>query len=32
MQDIFPTETAAFADVILPAAALAERSGSVTNT
>lgn len=32
VQDIFPTETAAFADVILPAAALAERSGSVTNT
>lgn len=32
VQDIFPTETAAFADVILPATALAERSGSVTNT
>lgn len=32
VQDIFPTETAAFADVILPAAALAERSGTVTNT
>lgn len=32
VQDIFPTETAAFADVILPAAALAERRGTVTNT
>ena len=32
VQDIFPTETAAFADVVLPAAALAERSGTVTNT
>ena len=32
VQDIFPTETAAFADVIFPAAALAEREGSVTNT
>lgn len=32
VQDIFPTETAAFADVILPAAALAERAGTVTNT
>lgn len=32
VQDIFPTETAAFADVIFPAAALAERSGTVTNT
>jgi formate dehydrogenase major subunit len=32
VQDLFPTETAAFADVILPAAALAERCGTVTNT
>ena len=32
VQDIFPTETAMFADVILPAAALAEREGTVTNT
>lgn len=32
VQDIFPTETAAFADVILPASALAERGGTVTNT
>ncbi len=32
VQDLFPTETAAFADVILPAAALAERAGTVTNT
>ena len=32
VQDIFLTETAMFADVILPAAALAEKSGTVTNT
>lgn len=32
VQDIFPTETAAFADVILPAAAVAERAGTYTNT
>ncbi|SDX84722.1 formate dehydrogenase subunit alpha [Citreimonas salinaria] len=32
VQDIFLTETAMFADVILPAAALPEKSGSVTNT
>ena len=32
VQDIFLTETAAFADVILPASALAEKSGSFTNT
>ncbi len=32
VQDIFPTETAAYADVVLPAAALAEREGTVTNT
>ena len=31
-QDIFLTETAMFADVILPAAALAEKGGTVTNT
>lgn len=32
VQDIFPTETAVFADVIFPAAAIAERAGSYTNT
>ncbi|RYH10326.1 formate dehydrogenase subunit alpha [Tropicimonas sp. IMCC6043] len=32
MQDIFPTETASFADVILPAAALYEKAGTVSNT
>ncbi len=32
VQDIFLTETAMYADVILPAAALAEKSGTVTNT
>lgn len=32
VQDIFPTATCAFADVILPAAALPEREGTVTNT
>ena len=32
VQDIFVTETANYADVILPAAALAEKSGTVTNT
>ena len=32
VQDIFLTETAMFADVILPASALAEKSGTVTNT
>ncbi len=32
VQDIFLTETAAFADVILPASALAEKTGSFTNT
>ncbi len=31
-QDIFLTETAMFADVILPAAAFAEKDGTVTNT
>jgi len=32
VQDIFPTETAVIADVILPAAAFAEKDGSFTNT
>ncbi|MBV7315099.1 formate dehydrogenase subunit alpha [Shewanella sp. NIFS-20-20] len=32
VQDIFLTETASFADVILPAAAFAEKTGTVTNT
>ena len=32
VQDIFLTETAMLADVILPAAAFAEKRGSVTNT
>jgi len=32
VQDIFPTETAILADVILPASAWAEKWGSVTNT
>ncbi|PTX57640.1 NAD-dependent formate dehydrogenase catalytic subunit /NAD-dependent formate dehydrogenase iron-sulfur protein [Litoreibacter ponti] len=32
VQDIFLTETAMFADVILPASAFAEKSGTVTNT
>ncbi|MFC6716750.1 formate dehydrogenase subunit alpha [Natrialbaceae archaeon GCM10025810] len=32
VQDIFPTETAEFADVILPATTWAERGGTVTNT
>ncbi len=32
VQDIFPTETAALADVILPASAFAEKTGSFTNT
>jgi predicted molibdopterin-dependent oxidoreductase YjgC len=32
VQDIFPTETAAIADVILPAAAFAEKDGTFTNT
>ena len=31
-QDIFLTETASFADVILPAAAFAEKRGTVSNT
>ena len=32
VQDIFLTETAAFADVVLPASAFPEKSGSFTNT
>ena len=32
VQDIFPTETAALADVILPASAFPEKTGSFTNT
>lgn len=32
VQDIFPTETAAFADVVLPASAFPEKSGTFTNT
>ena len=32
VQDIFPTETAGFADVILPASAFPEKSGTFTNS
>jgi formate dehydrogenase major subunit len=32
VQDIFVTETASFADVVLPASAWAEKDGTVTNT
>jgi len=32
VQDIFPTDTAFLADVILPAAAFAEKNGTYTNT
>jgi len=32
VQDIFPTETAVLADVILPTAAFAEKDGTYTNT
>ncbi len=32
VQDIFPTETAYLADIILPASAFPEKSGSFTNT
>ena len=32
VQDIFLTETAAFADVILPASVFAEKTGTFTNT
>ncbi|MBS1263722.1 MAG: Formate dehydrogenase subunit alpha [Methanonatronarchaeales archaeon] len=31
VQDLFPTQTARFADALLPAAAFAERSGTVTS-
>jgi predicted molibdopterin-dependent oxidoreductase YjgC len=32
VQDIFPTETSEYADVVLPAAAFAEKNGTFTNT
>jgi len=32
VQDIFPTETSKYADVILPAASFAEKEGTFTNT
>ncbi len=32
VQDIFPTETARYADVVLPAASFAEKEGTFTNT
>ena len=32
VQDIFPTETAKYADVVLPAACYAEKDGTFTNT
>ncbi len=32
VQDIFPTETSALADVVLPAACFAEKDGTFTNT
>jgi formate dehydrogenase major subunit len=32
VQDIFPTETTEYADVVLPAASFAEKSGTFTNT
>lgn len=32
VQDIFPTETTAHADVVLPASSWAEKAGTVTNT
>lgn len=32
LQDIFPTETSKYADVILPASSFAEKSGTFTNT
>ena len=32
VQDIFLTETAMYADVVLPASAWPEKSGTVTNT
>ncbi|MEE8390266.1 MAG: molybdopterin dinucleotide binding domain-containing protein, partial [Anaerolineae bacterium] len=32
LQEIFPTETAAYADVLLPGVSFAEKDGTVTNT
>jgi formate dehydrogenase alpha subunit len=32
LQEIFPSETAAFADILLPGASFAEKSGTFTNT
>jgi formate dehydrogenase major subunit/formate dehydrogenase alpha subunit len=32
LQDIFPTETSAFADILLPGVSFAEKSGTFTNT
>ncbi len=32
LQDIFPTDTSAFADVLLPGVSFAEKDGTVTNT
>jgi predicted molibdopterin-dependent oxidoreductase YjgC len=32
LQEIFPTETAAYADVLLPGASFAEKTGTFTNT
>jgi len=32
LQDIFPTETSAFADVLLPGVSFAEKTGTFTNT
>jgi formate dehydrogenase alpha subunit len=32
LQDIFPTETSAYADILLPAASFAEKDGTFTNT
>ncbi len=32
VQDIFPTETSEYADVVLPAASFAEKNGTFTNT
>jgi predicted molibdopterin-dependent oxidoreductase YjgC len=32
LQDIFPTETSAYADVLLPGASFAEKTGTFTNT
>ncbi len=32
LQDIFPTETAEFADILLPGVSFAEKTGTITNT